>query len=149
MAFPLASSRFPNRSRPRRRSRPRPLVSGLVIEKAVIDRTNRIDTARAQRGRGRERRRGRLGKRRTRTKTQHCGYRLPHLLRPLTSLRAGGKGWSLRLRSPLTSSPLTSAASRRQRLEPSLTFTPLTSHLSPSPISPRLFSLAIFQSTHH
>src|SRR5271157_5863461 len=33
---------FPNRSRPRRRSRPRPLVSGLVIEKAVIDRTNRM-----------------------------------------------------------------------------------------------------------
>ena len=42
MAFLLASSHFPNRSRPRRRSRPRPLVSGLVIEKAVIDRTNRM-----------------------------------------------------------------------------------------------------------
>jgi hypothetical protein len=42
MAFLFASSRFPNRSRPR------PLVSGLVIEKAVIDRTNRIDTARVQ-----------------------------------------------------------------------------------------------------
>jgi hypothetical protein len=37
MAFLFASSRFPNRSRPRRRSRPRPLVSGIVIEKAVID----------------------------------------------------------------------------------------------------------------
>src|SRR5271166_6512331 len=37
MAFLFASSRFPNRPRPRRRSRPRPLVSGLVIEKAVID----------------------------------------------------------------------------------------------------------------
>ena len=37
MAFQLASSRFPNRSRPRRRSRPRPWVSGLVIEKAVIE----------------------------------------------------------------------------------------------------------------
>src|SRR5271166_2928786 len=64
MAFLFASFRFPNRPRPRRRSRPRPLVSGLVIEKAVIDRTNRIDTTRVQRGRGRERRRGRgrLGK---------------------------------------------------------------------------------------
>src|SRR5271165_2003281 len=29
-------------NRPRRRSRPRPLVSGLAIEKAVIDRTNRM-----------------------------------------------------------------------------------------------------------
>ena len=29
-------------NRPRRRSRPRPLVSGLVIEKAVIDRANRM-----------------------------------------------------------------------------------------------------------
>ncbi len=33
MAFLFASSRFPNRPRPRSR----PLVSGLVIEKAVID----------------------------------------------------------------------------------------------------------------
>jgi hypothetical protein len=31
-----------NSRRPRRRSRLRPLVSGLVIEKAVIDRTNRM-----------------------------------------------------------------------------------------------------------
>ena len=42
MAFLFASSASPNRPRPRRRFRPRPLVSGLVIEKAVIDRTNRM-----------------------------------------------------------------------------------------------------------
>ena len=44
MGFLLASSRFPNRPRPRRRSRPRFLILGIsdFVIKAVIDRADRL-----------------------------------------------------------------------------------------------------------